>query len=97
MTNVNTDCIRDAQGNLIDMAYTIAGYAKVSEELLREASDYEWSAGHRNLCICVNDAIGNLEEEKQCSIAWSNSLETLLRLVKNAREHGAGDLVLYVD
>ena len=87
----------DTQGNRLEITYATVGYVQVSKELFDEVMGREWGYGELSACINVRDTKLALEGEKATSSKFSEKSEDLLRLVTDAQEQGAGDLVLYVD
>ena len=89
--------VKDTNGNQLDITYALVGYTNVSEDLFDEATGHEWAYGQSNICVCVEDAVKDLEGAKEESVVWPNLSEDLLRLVTHAQKQGVGDLVLYVE
>ena len=97
MAELKLGSVLDTQGNRLDITYATVGYVEVSKELFDEATGHEWAYGQSNICVCVENAIMDLETDKRAAAVWPGSSEDLLRLVTHAQKQGAGDLVLYVD
>ena len=97
MTELKLGSVKDTQGNRLDITYATVGYVQVSKELFDEVMGREWGYGELSACINVRDTKLALEGEKETSSKFSEKSEDLLRLVTDAQEQGAGDLVLYVD
>ena len=97
MTELKLGSVQDTQGNRLDITYATVGYVQVSKELFDEVMGREWGYGELSACVNVRDTKLALEGEKASSSKFSEKSEDLLRLVTDAQEQGAGDLVLYVD
>jgi len=97
MAELKLGSVKDTLGNRLDITYAIVGYVDVSKELFDEVMGREWGYGELSACINVRDTKLALEGEKATSSKFSEKSEDLLRLVTDAQEQGAGDLVLYVD